>query len=63
MDVAIIEVPNEVVDQFWFLIDMIIYKSLEDGGCIHEAECHDIELEGAFGGVECGEPFLAFFDA
>ena len=40
---------------------MVIYKSLEYGGCVHESEHHDVKLKGAVGGVECGEPFLSFF--
>jgi len=62
VDVTIIDIPNKVVDQFWFLVNVVIYKSLKDGRCVHETKHHNIELEGAFWSIECGEPFLAFFD-
>jgi len=63
MDVSVIEVSHKVINQFWFLVDVIVYEPLENGGCIHETECHDVELEGAIRGVEGGEPLLTFLDA
>ena len=62
MDVSIIKISHEVIYQLWLFVDMIIYKPLEDRGCVHETECHDIKLEGAVQGIECCEPFLTLLD-
>ena len=62
MNIAIVKVPCQVVHEFWFLIDVIVYKTLENRGHIHEAKCHDVELEWAFWGVKGSEPFLSFLD-
>ena len=63
VDISIVEVPNQVVYQFRFLVDVIIYESLEDRRRIHETKRHDIELKGAIRCVKCGEPFLTLLDA
>ena len=47
MDVGVIQVAQNGVDDFGFVVQVVIDKFLEVGGSIHQTEGEDIGLEGA----------------
>ena len=63
VDVGVVEVPQDVFHEFWFIVEVIVDKLLEVWGCVHEAEGEDVGLVGSVWCVECGQPFLALLDA
>jgi hypothetical protein len=40
----------------------VIHKTLKDRGTVGQAEWHDLPLERAISGSECGFPLVAFGD-
>jgi len=63
VDVGVVEVPQDVLYQFRFIVEVVINKLLEVWGCIHEAEGEDVRLVGSVRCVERSQPFLSLLDA
>jgi len=54
VDVGIVEVSQDVLYKFGFIVEVVIDKLLEMWGCVHEAKGEDIRLVGSVWCIECG---------
>jgi len=63
VDVGVVEVPQDILYKFWFIVEVVIDELLEVWGCVHETKGEDVRLVRSVWCAERGQPLLSLLDA